>query len=110
MERIEPIRRSVDAFDKPTYDFPHVWQNDVVHGGVKFISWVVVTNQTEKRAKIRVWVPQHPDYNPGAEVTIESWSTWGVAAKVYGSVSIVVDEVQAPDDLHMFWELTAVKA
>ena len=109
MDRIPAVRRSTDAEGPgPVFDLPHVWQNDVVHGGVRFISWVVVVNMTPKPARLRVWMA-----GMGGEVVeIPAWGTWGKASPGYQTASFVVDEVAEDrvDDLHMFWELTAVKA
>lgn len=107
MERTPAVRRSQSYEDKPTFDIIHAWPNDVVHGGVKFMSWIAAVNRCDAPVKIRAWVPGQP---AARAFTIAPWGTWAEPCKEYGSVSVVVDQAPHLEDLHIFWELTAVKA
>lgn len=119
MQRIYATRRIKGHEDKPTLDIVHVWPNGQTLSGVRHESWVAISNLTGGDAHTRIWLPGYEPH--GQKVDLVHGQTWGVPAKHFAPFSVVVDEIQVVKtdglpledvlpNLHVFWELTPVKA
>lgn len=110
MNREYAHRRSNDYDNKPTFDLPHVWKDGSVAHGVVQTCWVGVRNMTTGNIAIRVYAPGEPTPK---EIKLEHTEVWTEPCKDYGSVSVVIDELEvknALEDIYIFWETVAGKA